>query len=151
MKQYTSKDFHKTGSAISVNMPERLIHKAVLGSQNVGGEAQLSNERQHPVKIVDLPSHSISMTIGLLEPGQSSRLHRHNYESVIYIVAGKGFSLIHALRIDWEAGDAIYVPCWAAHQHTNVQETDTCTYVACENAPMLQNLGNIAMREELES
>ena len=47
----------------------------------------------------------------------------------------------------FEAGDAFYVPTWAWHQHKNASATEPALYIACENAPMLQNLG-IAVREE---
>jgi gentisate 1,2-dioxygenase len=55
--------------------------------------------------------------------------------------------MVEDRKIEWKAGDAVYIPVWAWHQHTNTSATASCRYVACENAPMLQNLG-IALREE---
>jgi gentisate 1,2-dioxygenase len=87
------------------------------------------------------------MTIGGLAVGEATRRHRHNYETIIYVIAGKGVSTIEEREVSWRAGDAFYVPTWAWHQHRNTSTTEEALYVACENAPMLQNLG-IALREE---
>jgi gentisate 1,2-dioxygenase len=105
------------------------------------------NERGHPVYVVDLPTKTMSMTIGELALGESTRLHRHNYETIIYITQGKGYSLIEDQTIEWSAGDALYVPVWAWHQHCN-SGSELAIYVACENTPLLQNMGEIALREE---
>lgn len=143
---FSSADFAGVGAQLAADLPETLIHKNVLANDSEY-EATFSDQRQHPVHIVDLPSKVISMTIGGLEPGQSSRLHRHNYETLIYILEGTGKSLIGDREVAWATGDAIYVPVWAWHRHTNLATTGRALYLACENAPHLQNLG-IALREE---
>jgi gentisate 1,2-dioxygenase len=58
-----------------------------------------------------------------------------------------GRTFIEDKVVEWKSGDAIYVPVWAWHYHENQSDT-LCRYVACENAPLLQNLGGIALREE---
>jgi mannose-6-phosphate isomerase-like protein (cupin superfamily) len=68
-------------------------------------------------------------------------------ETIIYVVKGCGYSLVENEKVEWKAGDALYVPVWAWHRHFNTGD-DEAEYVACENAPLLQNLGNIALREE---
>jgi gentisate 1,2-dioxygenase len=141
--EYSSKDFNKTRASLSAEKPSKLIHKQVC-HQNPNND--FNAERKHPVYIVDLPSKTLSMTIGGLEPRQATNKHRHTYETVIYIQQGSGYSLIENTRVDWQAGDAIYIPVWAWHSHHN--ETDhNCVYIACENTPLLQNLG-VAIREE---
>lgn len=142
---FSSKDFGKTTDTLEADMPDKLIHKNVTSTEALDGE--FSKERKHPVFVVDLPTKNISMTIGGLEPGQSTNNHRHTYETVIYILEGHGYSVVEGRRVDWEKGDAIYVPRWAWHSHTNLSDKDSCTYVACENAPQMQNLG-VALREE---
>lgn len=143
----SSADFWRVPPKLSAQAHERLRHASVIAEQD-SGSSRFSDERNHKVHIVDLPTHTISMTIGRLDPSQSTRLHRHNYETLIYVIAGQGFSRIGSRVVDWKAGDAVYVPVWAAHQHVNTGAIE-CVYVACENAPLLQNLGSIAMREEL--
>jgi quercetin dioxygenase-like cupin family protein len=143
---YSSADFAGVSARLTAELPARLIHKSVL-SGNSAVESQFTTQRRHLVRVVDLPSKVISMTIGGLEPGQSSRLHRHNYETLIYFMEGTGRSWIGGQEVAWVKGDAIYVPVWAWHQHTNLSSTERALYLACENAPHLQNLG-IALREE---
>jgi len=63
------------------------------------------------------------------------------------VLSGSGYSIIEDRRVDWSAGDAFYIPIWAWHQHVNESDNNEAQYVACENAPMLQNLG-LALREE---
>jgi quercetin dioxygenase-like cupin family protein len=145
MPAYSSKDFPTTRAAVEVELPERLLHENVLGSDEAG---EFSSERRHPVHVVDLPSKTMSMTIGGLGPGQSSNRHRHTYETIIYILSGEGHSVIEDRVVRWRAGDALYVPPWAWHNHQNDSKTEFCRYLACENMPLLANIGGLAVREE---
>jgi quercetin dioxygenase-like cupin family protein len=143
---FASADFGKVPSSLTADQPERLLHADVL-RKDVPNNDSFSLERRHLVRTVDLPSRALSMTIGGLDIGEATRRHRHNYETIIYVIAGSGVSVIEEREVAWRAGDALYVPTWAWHQHRNTSATEKALYVACENAPMLQNLG-IALREE---
>ena len=146
--QYSSGDFDRTSRTIQYQKSEAsLIHEQVLES---GVRDEFSKERHHKVAVVELPSKTISLTIGELEPLQITNMHRHNYETILYIAEGQGYTIVENLKIPWRAGDAVYVPVWAWHQHGNLSSTKKATYLACENAPLLQNLGNIALREEFK-
>ncbi|TQV75370.1 cupin domain-containing protein [Aliikangiella marina] len=140
---FSSKDFNRTRSDFDVVLPEKIIHKNVCES---GENQQFNEERQHPVHIVDVDSKTMSMTIGKLLVDQKTNKHRHSYETIIYIQQGVGRSIIEDKTIEWQAGDAIYVPVWAWHSHHNLGSQE-CIYIACENTPLLQNLG-VALREE---
>jgi quercetin dioxygenase-like cupin family protein len=143
---FASADFGKVPPSLSADQPERLLHADVLHGA-ASDDATFSQQRRHLVRMVDLPSRALSMTIGGLAVGEATRKHRHNYETIIYVIAGAGVSSIEDREVRWRAGDAFYVPTWAWHQHRNASATEQALYVACENAPMLQNLG-IALREE---
>lgn len=145
MPPFSSTDFHRTKAQLEVRLPapERLLHRQVAGRVH----GTFSEERGHGVAIVDLPAQTMSLTIGLLHGAQSTRRHRHNYETIIYIVKGEGYTLIEDTKIEWQAGDAVYIPVWAWHNHVNTGQREA-EYVACENTPLLQNIGNIALREE---
>ena len=145
--KYQSADFDETPPSPRVEIPDRLIHEGV---EAAGRHGDYSAQRKHPVFFVDLPTHCISMTIGWLDPGQSSNMHRHTYETVLYVLEGEGHSEIQGRRVEWKAGDALYIPVWAWNRHTNTAETGVARYLACENAPLLQNLGGIALREEAQ-
>jgi quercetin dioxygenase-like cupin family protein len=142
--QHSSKDFGRTAPTLTAQVPARLVHRDV---ENTAHEAGFSAQRKHPVFVVDLPSKTISMTIGGLEPGQTASKHRHTYETILYVLEGEGETMVEDQRVEWKAGDAVYIPVWAWHQHTNRSATKRCRYVACENAPLMQNL-NAALREE---
>jgi gentisate 1,2-dioxygenase len=141
---YSSRDFGKTEKDFRVDVPGRLIHRRVADEP----DAELSAGRKHPVSVVDLPSKTISVTLGGLEPGQATNRHRHTYETILYILEGAGTTFVEGTPVEWEAGDAVYIPVWAWHNHRNASQTKPCRYVACENTPLLQNLGGIALREE---
>jgi quercetin dioxygenase-like cupin family protein len=143
---HSSKDFGKVPPKLDATLPDRLHHPDVAGN-SIAGDREFSNERAHPVNVVDLPSKVISMTLGGLNPGQSSRRHRHNYETLIYVLEGEGKSIIGDREVVWKRGDAFYVPVWAWHHHVNLNPDKPASYLACENAPHLLNLG-IALREE---
>ena len=143
-KQFSSKDFHETYSRPQYVKPAKLVHKNV---EQAGEHDQFSTERKHPVFFVDLPSKNVSMTIGGLLPDQITNRHRHTYETVLYVLEGEGWTEIEGERVDWKAGDAVYIPSWAWHRHGNHNGDNSAKYLACENAPQLQNLG-VALREE---
>jgi quercetin dioxygenase-like cupin family protein len=120
------------------------IHRQIEDSQ----DEQFSKERQHPCYIAKLPSHTASMNVGVVVSGGTSGNHRHYYESLIYIIKGNGYSVVEGNKVEWEAGDIIYAPPWSWHQHFNTDPDNEVRYVAYTNAPLLQNVGGIARREE---
>lgn len=142
---FTSNDFDQTKASLAVTLPEKLLHANV---RETGQRAGFSAERRHGVAVVDLPTRTLSMTLGELEPGQSTNRHRHNYETVLFILEGAGHTLVEDRKVAWKKGDAVYVPVWAWHHHVNEDLGRPASYLACENAPLLQNLGGIALREE---
>lgn len=143
-EKFTSGDFHKTYARPQFRRPDKLVHRNV---EQAGEHSQFSTERKHPVFFVDLPTQNVSLTIGGLLPDQLTNRHRHTYETVLYVLEGAGWTEIEGERIEWQAGDAVYIPSWAWHRHQNTSSTEPAKYLACENAPQLQNLG-VALREE---
>jgi mannose-6-phosphate isomerase-like protein (cupin superfamily) len=143
---YSSKDFGRTRIELDVQLPDKLVHRDV---ERTNRDERFSSERRHPVFVVDLPSRTLSVTIGILEPGQTASRHRHSYETILYILEGQGCTVIEHRRVEWKPGDAVYIPVWTWHQHRNSSASTRCRYLACENAPLLQNLG-AAVREEEE-
>jgi len=145
-EKYQSADFDKTPPTLHVRIPDRLHHPDV---EAAGKHGDYSAQRKHPVFFVDLPSHTISMTIGWLDPGQSSNMHRHTYETILYVLEGTDYTEVQGRKVEWKAGDAVYIPVWAWHRHTNTGD-GLARYLACENAPLLQNIGGVALREEAQ-
>jgi gentisate 1,2-dioxygenase len=73
-------------------------------------------------------------------PGWKLLGHRHLIDAVIYILEGHGYSIIDAVRYDWEAGDFLCVPTFAWHRHVNLG-TARVAYVAGTTTPFSQALG----------
>ena len=126
------------------NISKYAIHRQIEDFQ----DEQFSKEIQHSCYIAKLPSHTASMNVGIVVAGVTSGNHRHYYESLIYIIKGNGYSVVEGNKVEWEAGDIIYAPPWSWHQHFNTDPDNEVRYVAYTNAPLLQNVGGIARREE---
>ncbi len=141
--QFSSKHFSQTKDRFCRRLPRRLLHKAV----NLVPNASFSKKRKHAVSIANLPAKTISLTLGKLDPGAKTNRHRHTYETLLYIVKGSGRTVIENRTVSWSTGDCIYVPVWTWHHHINSGPIEV-EYVACENMPLLQNVGELALREE---
>lgn len=46
-------------------------------------------------------------------------VHRHFTEALIYILKGRGYSLVHDRRVEWEPGTVLRVPTFCWHTHDN--------------------------------
>jgi gentisate 1,2-dioxygenase len=73
-------------------------------------------------------------------PGWKLLGHRHLIDAVIYIVQGRGYSILDAVRYDWEAGDFLCVPTFGWHRHVNVGD-EPVTYIASTTTPFSMALG----------
>ncbi len=81
-----------------------------------------------------------------LPPGGSSVKHRHTTEAVIYIVCGRGYTVLSwdgddEQRVDWGEGDVFSFPVWMWHQHFNASSTDVCRYLAVQDTLAVKALG----------
>lgn len=93
-------------------------------------------------------THTRAMEAHLSEipPGEHKRAHRHFHEALIYIVRGKGYSLIWAdgeapKKYEWEEGDLLTIPIWHWHQHFNADSQETARYLAITNINHMDALG----------
>jgi quercetin dioxygenase-like cupin family protein len=60
-------------------------------------------------------------------PHSSSHKHAHT-EAMLYVLEGRGYSLINGQRYDWEEGDAVHVPPrMTVHEHFNDSDARTRT------------------------
>lgn len=119
---------------IKVNV-EKMVHKDP--TKDMYYDAQ---DRKHFSRDADLPLRTINIHFSRLTPGESSRLHKHHNEAAVYIVQGKGYSMVQGERYDWEKGDFLYVPVFCWHEHFNTGEEDVI-YMGITNKRMLDWLG----------
>ncbi|MEM9491805.1 MAG: cupin domain-containing protein [Myxococcota bacterium] len=120
------------------------VHRQVT---TAGDDNDFSGQRGHPVFPIRLPSASVSLSIGELDPGATTSNHRHAYESLIYVIAGRGYTVMEGQRHDWQAGDAIYVPPWCWHLH-GAEADGRVQYITATNMPLLGSLGQTVLRQE---
>lgn len=59
------------------------------------------------------------MLLTEIPPGRQSGLHQHTFETVAYVLEGKGREIIGDQTIDWEVGDTFYLPPNVPHRHIN--------------------------------
>ena len=76
-----------------------------------------------------------------------SGMHRHQGGLVIYVVSGRGHTIVEGERVDWEAGDVILLPIipgGVAHQHFNDEDDDgtPVQWVAFVYRPMNDAIGS---------
>jgi quercetin dioxygenase-like cupin family protein len=87
----------------------------------------------------------LSSHVAELAPGGNSVRHRHTTEAVIYIVKGRGYSIVNydgqpEERIDWSEGTLFSPPVWAWHQHFNLDENDTARYLAVQDTGLIRHM-----------
>ncbi len=89
---------------------------------------------------------TIDAHISELPSGGHNKRHRHMNEAIIYILSGKGYSIIQngdkaPVRIDWQEGDMFSPPLWWWHQHFNLDPDRPARYLAVTNAPLMISQG----------
>jgi gentisate 1,2-dioxygenase len=78
-----------------------------------------------------------------IAPGTKSGKHKHG-EAIIYILQGKGYSIVDEKRYDWEEGDAVYIPPDTYHQHFNLDNEKPVVFLRVLPGPLQVNLIAIA-------
>jgi quercetin dioxygenase-like cupin family protein len=71
---------------------------------------------------------AVAMT-NIFEEAPHSGSHKHTHtEAMLYVLEGRGYSLIDGKRYDWEEGDAVHVPPrMTEHEHFNDSDARTRT------------------------
>jgi gentisate 1,2-dioxygenase len=87
------------------------------------------------------------MFIEELAPGGKNGRHRHFSEALVYILEGRGYSIIDEVRYDWEKGDTLAVPMMAWHQHFNADSENPVQFLAATNQPLLRSMGLFQMED----
>jgi quercetin dioxygenase-like cupin family protein len=88
--------------------------------------------------------------IGELEANSRGGTHRHLCEAMIYIIEGRGHTILnHEQRIDWKAGDGIYVPPMAWHSHHT--EDVPVRFLGMWNVPLMEAMGMYYVEESADT
>lgn len=100
-------------------------------------------------------NRTIDAHISELPPGGHNKRHRHVNEAIIYILTGRGHSIIQQegeppTRIEWEEGDMFSPPLWAWHQHFNTDPERPARYLAVTNVPLMITMGLFRKEQGIE-
>jgi quercetin dioxygenase-like cupin family protein len=87
----------------------------------------------------------LSAHLAELAPGGNSVRHRHTTEAYIYIVQGRGYSIINyegqpEERVDWAEGMLFSPPVWAWHQHFNSDPDEPARYLAIQDTGLVRHM-----------
>jgi len=65
--------------------------------------------------------------------------HRHQGGLAIYVIDGRGYSIVDGERVDWEKGDLVLLPLRAdgvEHQHFNLERGKPALWIAFIHFPL---------------
>lgn len=79
-----------------------------------------------------------NLAVGEILPGSRTGKHKHT-EAYVYVLKGRGHSIIDGKRYDWSEGDALYIPPDTFHQHFNDGD-EPARYLRVLPGPMIVNL-----------
>ena len=101
------------------------------------------NNRGHWFDLADY--EVLSAHLAELKPGGASARHRHTTEAYLYVVKGRGYSVINyedepEQVVEWSEGTLFAPPRWAWHQHFNLDESDTSRYLAIQDTGLLRTM-----------
>lgn len=87
----------------------------------------------------------LSSHLAELAPGGCSVRHRHTTEAYLYIVKGRGYSIVNydgepETRIDWSEGTLFSPPVYAWHQHFNLDPDQPARYLAVQDTGLIRHM-----------
>ena len=88
----------------------------------------------------DRPTRSMDALAHEIDPGVTSTIHRHSWDAMVFVVAGRGWTQIDGQRIDWGPGDSLHLPAWSWHRSGN-DGSETARYLSFSSEPLLATMG----------
>lgn len=78
--------------------------------------------------------------------------HTHQGGLGLFVLEGKGYTVVNGVRYDWEEGDLILLPVMLGgceHQHFNAEEGKPCYWLAFIFTPYFDAVGNPLEQKEV--
>ena len=96
-----------------------------------------------------LPTTTFELFRQVIPPGASSDMQRHYHETVHFVIAGEGHSVIESdagrggpgETVTWRTGSFVYTPPWAWHRHYNDSAHQPVEFLTVESSRLLGLLG----------
>jgi quercetin dioxygenase-like cupin family protein len=77
----------------------------------------------------------MAMYVHQMPPDSHTETHKHG-EAIVYVLSGRGYSIVEGERYEWRAGDCIFVQPGTWHQHFNSDPERVSQHLAMYIAPM---------------
>jgi gentisate 1,2-dioxygenase len=89
---------------------------------------------------------TIGCWVQLLQPGESTRPHRHTSSTIYHVIEGTGITVAGAKKgagkeMSWVARDCFFVPSWNWHHFENQSSTAPAIIFSVTDRPVLESLG----------
>jgi mannose-6-phosphate isomerase-like protein (cupin superfamily) len=89
----------------------------------------------------ELPTTTFELFRQEFPPGVSSDMQRHHHETVHFVIAGHGHSVVEDETVTWGPGDFVYTPPWTWHRHFNDSDTEPAQMLGIESSRLLGLFG----------
>lgn len=99
----------------------------------------LSADADRPTVVLDSIQHEVPA-------GETSTVHRHSWDAMMFVIAGSGWTEVNGQRVSWRPWDTVYLPSWAWHRHGNPHDSDA-RFITWSIQPQAEMLG-YAMLED---
>lgn len=121
-----------------------------------GDEREVFQARQGKLKFFLDPTYYNepplqSWRVFVHEIRTKSGRHRHQGGLVIYVLEGKGYSVVDGERLDWAKGDVVLLPMrpgGVEHQHFNLVPDKPSKWAAFINIPIIEHLASVLEQKE---
>jgi len=117
-----------------------VVHTKDLVLEDVPGRNRRRAFISEPILLGSMVQ-TMGMFIAEIAPGDHTGRHRHFNEALVYIIEGRGHTVIVDKRYDWSEGDVISVPLYEWHQHFNDDPKKPVRYMGITNLPLLRSMG----------
>jgi len=88
-----------------------------------------------------LPTTTFELFRQAIPAGESTDMQRHYHETVHFVIAGEGHTVLEDESDSWGTGDFIYTPPWTWHRHFNDSTDNPVEFLTIENSRLLAMLG----------
>jgi quercetin dioxygenase-like cupin family protein len=83
---------------------------------------------------------ALATVVAEIPPGKHSGAHRHLYDEIDYVLAGRGRCIIDDQTYSLKPGDTLAIPVFAWHQYFNDGD-EPLRILAHSTRPAMENLG----------
>jgi len=85
----------------------------------------------------------LGMYVHQMPPASHTETHKHD-EAIVYVLSGRGQSIVEGRTFDWRAGDTIFVKPGQWHQHFNTDPDRVSQHIALYTQPLREHVSEDA-------